>query len=178
MADFTCHMCGACCTGEGSVYLFPDDVFRLADYLKISVQSFVDSYTDFILLEVLEDETSFFYYPYLVLKKDENNSCLFLKDKVCSVHIAKPWQCSATPFVAEYFEDKEWQKAVASFCPGAKDLTEIDIARYRKQFTESGGDQKEDEYFHLLMKHKFSLEDILGVSLPSPSIIPYNNIQE
>ena len=68
MAEFSCRMCGACCTGEGHVYLFPDDVKRLATHFEMTVQEFVDSHTSFVLLEVIEDETSFVYYPYLMLK--------------------------------------------------------------------------------------------------------------
>ena len=35
---FSCQMCGGCCRGfnEGEVYLYKDDIFRLADYLNIS----------------------------------------------------------------------------------------------------------------------------------------------
>lgn len=175
MAEFSCRMCGACCTGEGNVYLFPDDVKRLATHFEVTVQEFVDSHTSFVLLEVIEDETSFVYYPYLILKKDEKNACLLLREGICSVHSAKPWQCANTPFVAEFFEDKEWQKDVAAFCPGVAALSELDVARYHKQFVENGGDKKEDDYFYLLTQNRFSLEDILSINLPSPDIISYNH---
>ncbi len=49
---FSCRRCGACCQGDGSVFLYPEDIAALAAYLGISTQLLVDRYTEFIILEV------------------------------------------------------------------------------------------------------------------------------
>jgi Fe-S-cluster containining protein len=103
-------MCGDCCRGfnEGEVYLYKDDIFRLANHLNITgmedLGHFAKKY-----LKVIND--SFFWknqeaqrgktYRFKTLGfkftgKDEH--CYFLKDNVCSVHEFRPFQCQSFPF--------------------------------------------------------------------------------
>lgn len=52
--EFSCQMCGSCCTGfkEGEVYLYQDDIDRLIKLLNISSKSerkkFVKKYVKII----------------------------------------------------------------------------------------------------------------------------------
>ena len=48
----------------------------------------------------------------------ENEQCIFLDDKKCSVYEGRPTQCRTWPFWPEVMGAKTWKKEVASFCPG------------------------------------------------------------
>ncbi|MFX1328480.1 MAG: YkgJ family cysteine cluster protein, partial [Promethearchaeota archaeon] len=54
--EFSCQMCGKCCTGlnEGEVYLYKEDIIRLANFLglkgKKGLRNFADKY-----LKVIDD---------------------------------------------------------------------------------------------------------------------------
>jgi Fe-S-cluster containining protein len=132
--EFSCQMCGACCRGfkEGEVYLYPDDIARLAKLLNLTskarLRKFAKEY-----LKVVND--SFFWkdpdasrgktYRYKTLGfkfTGDDEHCDFLKDNKCTIHEARPFQCRCFPF---------WQMLVSSSknlvnyskkCPGLKVL--------------------------------------------------------
>ncbi len=174
MSCFECKACGRCCKGEGSVFLLPDDVKTLAENLKMDIQKFVDTYTNFIMLELMEDEGTYFYMPYLVLKKNELEECLFLNDNRCGVHNFKPFQCRSTPFVPEFFSDKDWQKDVKASCFGLRMMDEADFEPYRENI-EKEAEEREQRYSSELQDNGYSLEKILGVTLPPPEIIQFDD---
>ena len=106
---FTCEMCGACCRGfkEGEVYLYQDDIKKLAKHLNIKgnseLRKFANKY-----LKIVND--SFFWkelgavrektYRYKSLGfrfTGDDEHCHFLKDDKCTVHEARPFQCRAFP---------------------------------------------------------------------------------
>jgi len=168
MNSFTCKVCGGCCSGDGSVFLFPEDITELAKNFSMPLQDFVSKYTDFILLEYSDDVFEFSYMPYLVLKK-ENDTCIFNLEKRCSIHAFKPFQCRSTPFVIEFFTNKKWRSFLKQHCPGLAGMTEKDFAQYRPLAEESR--RKNKDYEILLRKNGFSLEKILDIKLPDPKII-------
>ncbi len=107
--EFSCQKCGACCRGfkEGEVYLYKDDIARLAKLLnltsKAGLRKFAKEY-----LKVVSD--SFFWkepgaaraktYRYKTLGFKfigDDEHCQFLKDNECTVHEARPFQCRAFP---------------------------------------------------------------------------------
>jgi len=107
--EFSCQMCGACCRGfkEGEVYLYKDDIARLAKLLdltsKAGLRKFAKKY-----LKVVDD--SFFWkepgaaraktYRYKTLGFKfigDDEHCQFLKDNKCTVHESRPFQCRAFP---------------------------------------------------------------------------------
>lgn len=169
MSDFICTMCGKCCQGEGSVFLYPEDVKRMSRELNVPVQEFVDKYTGYILFETIEGNGSYLYIPYLVLKKDKNDLCVFSDDKVCTIHKFKPFHCDYTPFVSEFFSDEEWRKEVSLKCPGLMNMKEEDFDKYKYKAEEA--DQNEREYYYLLRENSFNLEKILNITLSAPQII-------
>ena len=171
MSDFICRMCGTCCYGEGSAFLYPDDVKRIATELNLSIQSFVDNYTKYILFEIIEGSGSYLYIPYLTLNK-KNDGCIFVDDKVCTIHKFKPFHCSHTPFVSEFFSDEEWRKQIKQSCLGLKEMKEEDFKKYEPMGEES--EQKEKEYYYLLRENSFNLESILDIKLSAPEIIANN----
>jgi len=169
MSDFICTMCGQCCKGEGSAFLYPDDIKKISAELKMPIQEFIDKYTDYILFEIIEGNGSYLYIPYLILKKDKNERCVFSDDKVCTIHKFKPFHCDHTPFVSEFFSDDEWQKEVAQNCPAIKAMSKADFEKYKYKAEES--DQNEREYYYVLRENSFNLEKILDITLQAPKII-------
>ena len=134
----------------------------------MTLQDFIDRYTDFVILEYCDESSSYSYLPYIVIKK-EKDSCIFLKDKKCSIHSFKPFQCKNTPFVSEFFTDDDWRSFLMKNCPALMRMKEEDLEQYRPIAQIS--DKKNQEYEFILRQNKYSLEKILGVTLPEPKII-------
>ncbi|MBQ9694419.1 MAG: YkgJ family cysteine cluster protein [Kiritimatiellae bacterium] len=85
--NFVCQRCGACCRVPGYVRLTPEDVDALAAVLGLTVEVFIDTFTD------LSPTRSG-----LVLKGDPQAPCRFLtEDNLCRVHRARPQQCRDYP---------------------------------------------------------------------------------
>jgi Fe-S-cluster containining protein len=130
---FSCKMCGNCCRGhdEGEVYLYEDDIKRLASHLhyngKIGLAKFCSNY-----LKVV-DESFFWKAPgaqrgktyrfktlaFKFIGDDEH--CQFLKDNKCSVHEYRPFQCQCFPFWKMMVESQKNLVSYAKKCPGLKD---------------------------------------------------------
>jgi Fe-S-cluster containining protein len=84
---FVCQRCGACCRVPGFVRLTDEDVDALAGALGLSVDAFIEAYTD------LSPTRSG-----LVLKGEPNAPCRFLTaENLCQVHMARPQQCRDYP---------------------------------------------------------------------------------
>jgi Fe-S-cluster containining protein len=104
--------CGKCCTSarEGSVFVEPADIEALARKLSLSPRAFVLAHT------TREEGCD------LELKKTPEGHCVFLVDRSCTVHDAKPLQCRAYPFLPlDGFTPVEsaftWRYE-KKFCPG------------------------------------------------------------
>lgn len=168
MSSFICKICGNCCKGEGSVFLYPDDIKRISEHLNLSNQETVNKYAEYVMLEIIEDTGSYMYMPYLVLKKSDDK-CLFLKSNRCEINKFKPFQCMHTPFVSEFFSDEEWREQIKKNCSAVADMKESDY----KEYIETGerSEKAEKEYYYLLRENSFNLEKILNVSLDAPKII-------
>lgn len=92
-----CDICGGkCCTGEsGFIWLNPEEIKNLVDFLQINESEFREIYTRKIGVRVS-------------LKEKEYNgelACVFFDEnlKNCSVYEARPNQCRSFPFW-EYFK--------------------------------------------------------------------------
>ncbi len=106
----------------------------------------------------------------MILKKDRSNTCLFLKERSCSVHAAKPYQCRETPFVPEFFTDPVWRTEAAARCPALAGNA------YRFLADPVPAGDRDEPYRALLREHAYNLEEILGVTLPAPRIIPASEL--
>lgn len=83
-----CVMCGACYRWEGEVKISEEEITRLANFLKITEEDFIQSYT-----QLRYDRKG------LGVKMLEDGTCIFLgKCNVCRVHSVKPSQCKGYPF--------------------------------------------------------------------------------
>lgn len=100
-----CNLCDKCCIYRGDIRLLPINVWRISKYLNISVNEFLERYTDRLKGNKLE----------LVLKTTGDLKQCILYDengKKCGIHPVKPLQCVMFPLVPEnlkrdYFIDSE-----------------------------------------------------------------------
>ena len=104
--DFKCRGCGACCRiKDGIVRVGDDEIRRIAAFLGMSEQEFIDRET-----EIAPDRKG------LVLKSRSDESCVYLTDdNRCQIHPVKPDKCRTFPY--------EWTNEESStYCPGLKAL--------------------------------------------------------
>jgi Fe-S-cluster containining protein len=105
---FECQGSGKCCVSHdqyGFVYMTTDDRKSMAKHLGLTLAAFTKKHCD---------ETDGFFH----LKESGNPSCMFLKNKQCTVYEARPVQCRTWPFWPEVMKAKVWKAEVAAFCPG------------------------------------------------------------
>ncbi|WP_322202092.1 YkgJ family cysteine cluster protein [Acutalibacter intestini] len=100
--SFHCKHCGACCRHlRESVPLNTLDAYRLAKYLRGRGQSV--TCLDEIFVRYAEpvplDKSG--YTVYMLKTTGPDDTCIFLKDKRCTIQQAKPTACRLYPFVAE-----------------------------------------------------------------------------
>ena len=89
VGKFTCHLCGNCCRGDGYVELTDTDIRRIAKFLELTREVFLDRYCKY-------DKPSGVWN--LIDKNDKLQSCIFLnKDNTCQINDAKPKQCRDFP---------------------------------------------------------------------------------
>ncbi|MFX1571380.1 MAG: YkgJ family cysteine cluster protein [Promethearchaeota archaeon] len=115
--EFSCQMCGSCCRGlnEGEVYLYKEDIIRLANFLdlkdKKGLRQFALKYlkiieTSFYWKEPKAERGKIYRFKTLGFKfTGDDEHCQFLVNNSCSVHKYRPFQCRCFPF---------WQMMVSS----------------------------------------------------------------
>lgn len=101
MNDFHCARCGSCCRQPGYVYLEKGEAERLAQALGLGLYDFTERYC-----EVLEKR-------HLVLRKHEDERCVFLNSKGCQVYQERPKQCRDFPKIWNTVRSRE-------YCAGLK----------------------------------------------------------
>ncbi len=96
LEQFKCSGCGACCRWGGSVLLEDSDLPRLAAFLEMTEQAFIDLHT-----RLAPNRRQ------LSLLDQSDGSCAFLEGDRCTVYAARPEQCRTFPYA--------WR--VAEGCP-------------------------------------------------------------
>ncbi len=94
--SFGCHSgvdCYMTCCRNVDMFLYPYDVLRLKQYLKISSQQFMENYTTIV------KGVSHSYFPAVMLRlvEDDNKSCPFLTEEGCGVYVDRPSACRTYP---------------------------------------------------------------------------------
>lgn len=92
---FECSKCGQCCTGFGDdfgVFVFDFEIGGMAQALQLSSEAVIEYFLT--PYEVLEKPRG----AQIFLVKHNEGKCVFLKDKLCSIHSVKPAQCQRGPF--------------------------------------------------------------------------------
>jgi hypothetical protein len=112
---FRCRECGFCCHGETTVSLTPEDVERMAAYLKISVAALKERY--------LREKDN------CVQMRVVDGHCIFYNDG-CTVHPGKPWRCTEWPLHPAILIDRNNFESIRESCPGiAKDISYEDFCK-------------------------------------------------
>ena len=103
LSKFVCQRCNECCKKPGFVYLQQGEEEAIAAHLNFAPFEFVNRFCE------LQDRQK------LVLKKNPDESCIFLSDRGCQIHPVKPQQCRDFPI--------RW-RTIASFdyCAGLKKI--------------------------------------------------------
>ncbi|MBN2122973.1 MAG: YkgJ family cysteine cluster protein [Deltaproteobacteria bacterium] len=106
MRAFECKTCGACCYGEGGIYLSREDVEGIARFLKMPPETF--------LAECCEERNRRLY-----IRTGPDGFCLFYDpEEKCRIHPVKPEPCRLWPFFPAIVGDRDnWQLAMEA-CPG------------------------------------------------------------
>jgi uncharacterized protein len=104
---FECTQCGNCCTGApGYVWVTPDEVQALADFLGKPAEEFRALYT-----RKAEGRVT--------LRERANGDCVFWdKQAGCTVYPARPAQCRTWPFWESVTETRKSWAETATDCPG------------------------------------------------------------
>ncbi|MGL4420967.1 MAG: YkgJ family cysteine cluster protein [Gemmataceae bacterium] len=105
---FECTQCGKCCTGEpGYVWMTPEEVTRMANFLGMPESEFVAVHTRKARGRV-------------TLREKANGDCHFYDAKRgCTVYSVRPAQCRTWPFWESNLESEEtWQRTEGN-CPGS-----------------------------------------------------------
>ena len=98
--------CFKCCTKPGIVHFDREDIRKAAAYLDFSIAEFKKTF-------LMRSDGEW------ILEVGENGApCIFLTDKGCGIHEAKPKQCHSYPFWRENIDSKSMWKLVGGFCPG------------------------------------------------------------
>lgn len=112
---FRCRECGFCCHGETTVSLTPEDVERMAAYLKISTATLKERY--------LREKDN------VVQMRVEDGHCIFYNDG-CTVHPGKPWRCTEWPLHPSILLDRNNFESIRNSCPGIpKDISYEDFCK-------------------------------------------------
>jgi Fe-S-cluster containining protein len=98
---FECTRCGACCRGEGYVWVDEREARKLAESLDLDLDGFGKRYLRRVAGR-------------LALVDGPDGACVFWRDG-CSVYRQRPTQCRTFPFWSEHLaSEAAWEEAARS----------------------------------------------------------------
>ena len=83
---YQCDRCTACCKWPGDVRVEDDEIEKIAKFLGMETQLFIEKYT-----RLRTNRTG------LSLIEKENHECIMLDGNICRIHAVKPSQCAGFP---------------------------------------------------------------------------------
>jgi Fe-S-cluster containining protein len=83
---YVCQRCTACCKWPGDVRIEADEVARIAGFLGLTEEVFLNDFT-----RLRSNRHGF------SLLEKENHECIMLDGNACCIHPVKPGQCSGFP---------------------------------------------------------------------------------
>jgi Fe-S-cluster containining protein len=101
-------MCGDCCKGYGGTYVSDEDIQRIAKFIDVAPESFVDRYCQISGGKPL-------------LAQADSGYCVFWDSvRMCTIHPVKPRMCKAWPFLESVLIDMNNWLMMAQCCPGIR----------------------------------------------------------
>jgi Fe-S-cluster containining protein len=113
-----CQRCTACCRWPGQVKLSDADVTRIAGFLQLTENDFIQQHT-----RLQHDRRG------LALEEQADGVCVFLKDNLCTIQSVKPQQCRDFPNLWKYPSSEEYCRAIP------REVSEDDYVRLVSQAT-------------------------------------------
>jgi hypothetical protein len=115
MKIFQCKKCGDCCKGYGGTYVTDSDINKIAEYIHVSPERFINEYC------VLSGKK-------YVLAQSDTGYCKFW-NKLCTIHPVKPKMCRAWPYIESVLVDPVNWEIMGNSCPGVNTHAPIDIVK-------------------------------------------------
>jgi len=118
-------MCGECCYGEGGIFMSEEETERIALFLRISRDRFIDSCC----------ETR---HGRLYIATGTDGFCLFHEKKGCAIHPVKPHRCKLWPFYEPLLKDEHAWRMAMDACPGLNPKASYEdfLRQHREQIQE------------------------------------------
>lgn len=109
--EFSCTECSKCCQVDGDVWLAPEEILQISDYLN---EPSIDSFrTKYVRAEIAPSKNNSIrdkkdqMESWMCLKRKEG-SCIFLDPSgKCSIYDVRPVQCYTYPFWPSLLVDPE-----------------------------------------------------------------------
>ena len=119
---FECQQCGDCCKGYGGVFVTPEDIYAIADYLRTDRGHFVENYCQMSGTKP-------------VIAQGPDGYCIFWDNsKQCTIHPVKPLMCRKWPFLESILIDPANWLIMADSCPGIQTDVAVDtLLKFVKQ---------------------------------------------
>lgn len=181
-------MCGECCR-RYSIPVNSEDIRRISDFTGLTSSKFLE-------LIVPDESVASTYHGVprmnlagvrdnILVLKEENDACMFLKDKRCAIYQARPLRCR--PFPLSYETERgqvvfSVNEDVANFCKGLgregngvdlKELGKIALAMEKEQKTFRERIRIWNSKAARAGESNYSIDDVLKF------LLPYNkHIQE
>jgi Fe-S-cluster containining protein len=83
---YHCQRCSACCRWPGDVRLDPDELSRIARFLGLSDENFIENFT-----RLRSNRQG------LSLTENPHHECIMLEGNSCRINPVKPAQCEGFP---------------------------------------------------------------------------------
>jgi len=124
--SFSCQKCGECCANEGFIFLYDNEILKIAKKLKLSLQECITQYTEVINSEYkildqnLERTGKKIFLLSLVLKQGDDGSCILLDHQthMCKIYAVRPYQCRSWPKWHPLMTIEKELREAKEKCPG------------------------------------------------------------
>ena len=114
-----CNICDKCCVNRGDIKLTPINVIEISRFLNISINDFIEQYTERVDQQPLEIVIRAYGSHERCILNDENTS-------MCKIHNVKPMQCVTFPLVPLYIEKDIFYVQDSCECQDKQEIRVID----------------------------------------------------
>ncbi len=105
---FECTMCGYCCKGEGVVFVKGEELIKISEYLKESIETVKEKYVS------RKVENGYWLKDHIF---NGEKTCIFFYDR-CVIYPVRPTQCRTYPFWPSILKSEASWENEKKYCPG------------------------------------------------------------